>query len=77
MVYNETQKVYLPHGLDWLKSRAYVQLKKVAKKLEVTEEVWLICQKHLYNFHINFFFTQNLSLFLIILIMMAFPQRNM
>ena len=51
MVYNETQKVYLPHGLDWLKSRAYVQLKKVAKKIEVTEEVWLICQKQQYSIH--------------------------
>lgn len=23
MVFNDTQKVYLPHGLDWLKSRVY------------------------------------------------------
>lgn len=34
MVFNDTQKVYLPHGLDWLKSRVYTQLKKSAKKIE-------------------------------------------
>lgn len=38
--------MYLPHGLDWIKSRAYVQLKKVAKKIEATEDDqtpnWLI-----------------------------------
>jgi hypothetical protein len=34
MVYNDVQKVYLPHGLDWIKSRVYMSLKKVAKKIE-------------------------------------------
>jgi hypothetical protein len=31
--------VYLPHGLDWIKSRVYVQLKKGAKKIEAPEEI--------------------------------------
>lgn len=39
MVYNDTQKVYLPHGLDWIKSRVYVQLKKGAKKIEAPDEI--------------------------------------
>ena len=38
MVYNDTQKVYLPHGLDWIKSRVYIQLKKVATKIEPPQE---------------------------------------
>ena len=38
MVYNDVQKVYLPHGLDWIKSRIYLSLKKVAKKIEAPNE---------------------------------------
>ena len=34
MVYNDVQKVYLPHGLDWIKSQLYVRLKKNAVKVE-------------------------------------------
>lgn len=34
MVYNDVQKVYLPHGLDWIKSQLYLRLKKNAVKVE-------------------------------------------
>ena len=33
MVYNDTQKVYLPHSMDWLKSQLYSSLKKHAIKI--------------------------------------------
>jgi hypothetical protein len=39
MVYNETQKIYLPHGRDWIKSRMYISLKRMAKKIETPEMV--------------------------------------
>ena len=38
MVYNDVQKVYLPHGLDWIKSQLYMRLKKNATKVEPQPE---------------------------------------
>ena len=29
--YNDIQKVYIPHGRDWIKSKIYMSLKKQAK----------------------------------------------
>ena len=37
MVFNDVYKIYLPHGRDWIKSRLYISLKKLAVKLEPTE----------------------------------------
>ena len=31
MVYNDTQKIYVPHGRDWIKSKVYMSLKRQAK----------------------------------------------
>ena len=31
MTYSDAQKVYLPHGKDWIKSKIYMSLKKQAK----------------------------------------------
>ena len=31
LTYNDAQKVYLPHGRDWLKSKIYTALKRQAK----------------------------------------------
>ena len=28
MVYNDVQKVYIPHGKDWIKSKIYMSLKR-------------------------------------------------
>jgi hypothetical protein len=33
MVFNDVQKIYLPHGRDWIKSRLYISLKKLAVKI--------------------------------------------
>ena len=34
MVFDETQKIYLPYGKDWIKSRIYGYLKQYATKDE-------------------------------------------
>jgi len=39
MVYNDVQKIYLPHGRDWIKSRLYISLKKLAVKIQPPEIV--------------------------------------
>ena len=31
LTYNDAQKVYLPHGRDWIKSKIYTALKRQAK----------------------------------------------
>ena len=31
LTYNDIQKVYIPHGRDWIKSKIYMSLKKQAK----------------------------------------------
>ena len=31
LTYNEAQKVYVPHGRDWIKSKIYMALKRQAK----------------------------------------------
>ena len=31
LVYNDTQKVYVPHGREWIKSKIYMSLKRQAK----------------------------------------------
>lgn len=31
LTYNDSQKVYMPHGRDWLKSKIYVALRRQAK----------------------------------------------
>ncbi len=31
LTYNDIQKVYVPHGRDWIKSKIYMSLKKQAK----------------------------------------------
>eukprot|EP00347_Sterkiella_histriomuscorum_P012310 403369078 len=31
LCFNDTQKVYIPHGRDWIKSKIYMSLKKQAK----------------------------------------------
>ena len=38
MVYNDVQKVYLPHSLDWIKSRVYHCLKKNATRVDPPED---------------------------------------
>lgn len=32
LVFDETQKIYVPHGKDWIKSRIYMYIKKYATK---------------------------------------------
>ena len=32
MVFDETQKIYVPHGKEWIKSRIYMYLKKYATR---------------------------------------------
>ena len=32
MVFDETQKIYVPHGKEWIKSRLYMYLKKYATR---------------------------------------------
>ena len=32
MVFDETQKIYVPHGKEWIKSRLYTYLKKYIQK---------------------------------------------
>ena len=31
LTYNDTQKVYVPHGREWIKSKIYMSLKRQAK----------------------------------------------
>ena len=38
LVFDEVQKIYIPHGKDWIKSRLYCYLKKYATKLEEPAE---------------------------------------
>ena len=32
LIFDEVQKIYVPHGKEWLKSRVYCYLKRHAKK---------------------------------------------
>ena len=31
LVYNDTQKIYVPHGREWIKSKVYMALKRQGK----------------------------------------------
>ena len=31
LVFNDVQKVYVPHGREWIKSKVYMSLKKSSK----------------------------------------------
>lgn len=33
MVFDDTQKIYVPHGKEWIKSRLFCYLKKYATKI--------------------------------------------
>ena len=37
LVFDETQKIYVPHGKEWIKSRLYMYLKKYATKETANE----------------------------------------
>ena len=37
MVFNDVQKIYLPHGRDWIKSKLYISLKKLGVKIPAPE----------------------------------------
>lgn len=34
LTFNDVQKVYVPHGRDWIKTKLYMSLKKCASKVE-------------------------------------------
>ena len=37
MVWNDVQKIYLPHGRDWLKSNLLLSIKVMSRKIEDEE----------------------------------------
>lgn len=38
LVFDEVQKIYVPHGKEWIKSRIYMYLKKYATREAPSDE---------------------------------------